>query len=106
MSAASRFLASLEMVRFIGNQQVRIGLVVPSADPAPELIDLGQAEPFGLVDDHGVGRWNVQAGLDDGGAHQQIDLIVSQTASSPFSSSVSDSRPWATPMRALRHQLY
>ena len=68
------FLGLPEQGRFIGDQQVGVGLGLAAPHPAPQLVELGQAHGMGPVDDDGVGRGDIQAGFDDGGAHQDIDL--------------------------------
>ena len=63
-----------------GVEEVRVGALPGPPDPAPELVELGQAEPVGVVDDDGVGVGDVQPGLDDGGADQHVDLAVDEGA--------------------------
>ena len=53
--------------------QICVGQTAGSADPAPKLVQLGQAEPVGVQDDHGVHVGDVHAGLDDGGGHEDIE---------------------------------
>ena len=48
--------------------------------PAPELVELGQAEGLGIFDDKGVHVGQVDARLDDGGAHQDVQLPVGHLA--------------------------
>jgi hypothetical protein len=43
-----------------------------AADPTPELVELRQAELVRAVDDDGVRGGDVDAGLDDGGAQQNV----------------------------------
>ena len=64
----------MEQGRLVGHQQVGVSLGLAAAHPAPELVELGQPHGVGPVDDDGVGRGDVQAGLDDGGAHQDVHL--------------------------------
>ncbi|MNM79225.1 hypothetical protein D3C81_911520 [compost metagenome] len=54
------------------HQHVGIGLMVRAAHAAPQLVQLGQAELVGAVDQDGVGGRHVDAGLDDGGAQQDV----------------------------------
>ncbi len=56
--------------------EVGIAADLGAADPAAKLIELGQAEHVGAVHDHGVGRRDVEAGLDDVGREQQIEAAV------------------------------
>ena len=55
-------------------QQVGIGPVLVPADPAAQLVQVGQAVVVGLVDEDGVGVGNVQAALDDRRRHQDVGL--------------------------------
>ena len=47
-----------------------------AADPAAQLVKLGQAEPVGPIQNQGVDIGQIQAGFDDGGADQHIGLAV------------------------------
>ena len=47
-----------------------------AAHAAPELMELGQAVAVGGLHDEGVHVGDVDARLDDGGAHQDVDLPV------------------------------
>ena len=47
-----------------------------AAHPAPELMELAQAEAVGVLNNQGVGVGNVQAGFNDGGAHQYLDFSL------------------------------
>ena len=42
------------------------------ADPAPQLVQLAEAEAFRVIDDQGVRAGNVQAVFDDGRAQQHV----------------------------------
>ena len=55
------------------DQQAGGGLVAP-AHPAAQLVKLGQAEPFGVLDHHDGRVRRVHADLDHGGRHQHVDL--------------------------------
>ena len=68
-------------------------------DTATELVQLGEAHPVGVVDDECVDVGDVDAGLDNGGAYQDIQLLV-QEPPPDFESSPPPMRPCATPMRA------
>ena len=65
-------------------QQVGVGLVVRAADAAAQLVQLRQAELVGAVDDDGVGGRHVDAGLDDGGAQQQVETLMGEVAHHVF----------------------
>ena len=60
----------------IREQQVGVGAVVAAPDTAAQLVELGEAETVGAVDDDGVDVGHVEAGLDDGGADQDVGLPV------------------------------
>ena len=47
-----------------------------AAHPAPELMELAQAEAVGILNNQGVGVGNVQAGFNDGGAHQHLNVSL------------------------------
>ncbi len=53
----------------LGHHQIGVGAVVRASDATAQLVQLGQPEAVGTVDDDGVGGRNVDAGFDDGGAH-------------------------------------
>ncbi len=53
-------------------EQVGVGPLPGPADPAPELVELAQAEQVGPVHHQGVDGGHVDARLDDGGAHQHV----------------------------------
>ena len=66
--------------------------------PAPELVELGQAEGLGIFDDKGVHVGQVDARLDDGGAHQDVQLPVGHLAHD-VSQLLLVHFPWAVAMR-------
>ena len=45
-----------------------------AADASAQLVQLGQAEALGVLDHHQAGVGHVDADLDDGGGHQQLQL--------------------------------
>src|SRR5690554_3781864 len=59
-----------------GHQQVGIGLVVAAAHAAAQLVQLGQAELVGTVNQDGVGTGHVDAGFNNGSGHQHIGALV------------------------------
>lgn len=61
-------------------QQVGVGLVVAATDAAAQLVQLGQAELVGALDEDGVGAGHVDAGLDDGRGHQHVEALVVEVA--------------------------
>jgi hypothetical protein len=54
--------------------------VVAATDAAAQLVQLRQAEAVGAVDEDGVGGGDVDAGLDDGGAQQQVGALLGEVA--------------------------
>ena len=100
--------------RLLGRrQQVRIGLLPAPAHAALDLVQVGQAEPVGAVDDDRVGAWGCRC-------PDSMIVVVTSTFSSPdrnlvitSSISCSFSWPWAMPTLAsgtrllneLRHAL-
>ena len=55
-------------------QEIGVGLVLGAADAAAQLVEIGQAEAIGAVDDDRVGVRNIEAALDDRGANEHVDL--------------------------------
>ncbi len=56
-------------------EQVGVGAVGAAADPAPELVELGQAEGVRVVDHHSVDVGDVDAGLDDRRRDEHVVLV-------------------------------
>ncbi len=56
--------------------QIGIGAGLGPSDTPAQLIELPQSEHVRPVDDDGVGRRHVQAGFDDVGAEQHVELLV------------------------------
>ncbi len=54
--------------------QVGVGLGLRAAHPAPQLVQVGEAEAVGAVDDDGVGVGDIEAALDDGGGEEDVGL--------------------------------
>ena len=59
-------------------RQCEIGIApnLAPADASAKLVELGKSEKISAVHDQRVGGRNVEAGLDDVGGEQQIDLMV------------------------------
>src|SRR5262249_50895135 len=55
-----------------GDDEVAVGPLLGAADAAAELVELGQAEVVGAVDEDGVGPGDVEAALDDGGGAEDV----------------------------------
>ena len=58
--------------------EVCVGLIGGATDAASELVHLREAEAIGTVDDHRVDVRDVDAGLDDGGADEDVELALGE----------------------------
>ena len=58
--------------------EVGVGLAAAAAHPTPDLVQLSQTHAVGVLNDQGIAVAHVDAGLDQGGAHQNVDLAVEQ----------------------------
>ena len=47
-----------------------------AANPSPKLMQLGQTQPVGILNNQRVGVGNVQAGLNDGGTDQNLNFAI------------------------------
>ena len=56
-----------------GTQAAPAAATATAPDPATELVKLRQSEPLGVLDDHDGGGGNIDADLDHGGRHQEVD---------------------------------
>lgn len=61
-------------------QEVRVRALAPAPHAPAELVELGEPEHVGPLQDERVGVGDVQAGLDDGGAHQDVELLLPEGA--------------------------
>ena len=66
-------LARLGPLGQVGGEQAQARRAA-AADAAPQLVQLADAEPVGVHHDHDGGVGYVDTDLDDGGAHQHVDL--------------------------------
>ena len=65
------------MILRVGRQrEQRVGAQLGAADAAAQLIDLRQPEHVGAVHDQRVGGRDVEAGFDDRGRQQHVELAV------------------------------
>src|SRR5581483_9901560 len=55
---------------------IRISLYIASAHPPAKLVHLRQTELICPIDDDGIDVGYIQPGLDNGGAHQDVGLMV------------------------------
>lgn len=72
------FLAGFFVV-FIDEQDA-IGGVGAASDATAELMELGEAEAGGVMDDHDGGVGDVDADFDDGGGDEGLDFVVTKLA--------------------------
>ena len=61
-------------------QEVRIGAFAATADAAAQLVQLAQAEAVGMVHDQRVRVRDIQAGFDDRGAYEHVDVAMPEVA--------------------------
>ena len=59
---------------FAGQQQIGVGFVLGTTNPAAELVKIGQTEAIGAVDDDRVGIGNIETALDDRRADKHVDF--------------------------------
>ena len=55
-----------------------VGLFVAAADAAAELVELGEAEAVGVLDNHDSGVGDVDADFDDGGGDEDVDEALAE----------------------------
>ena len=67
-----------------GGGQIGIGAGLGAADAAADLVELGEAEAIGAVDDQRVGAGDVEPGFDDGGGEQHVIALVVEGAHAFF----------------------
>jgi hypothetical protein len=65
-------------------QQPGVGLMMRTPDAATQLVELGQAEMVGPLDDNGVGGRNIDAGFDNRGADQHVETLVVEVVHHAF----------------------
>ena len=63
-------------VAFVGQQEIRVGLMVRAADSSTQLVQLREAKAIGAIDDDGVCGRYIDTGLDDGGTQQDIEALL------------------------------
>lgn len=64
-------------LHLLGDQPTR-GCVRATAHSAAQLMQLGDAEPVGIDDDHHGCVGHVDADLDDGGGHEHVDVAATE----------------------------
>ena len=64
--------------RVAGVEQVGVGALARPPDAAADLVELSQPEQVGALDDQRVRGWDVEARLDDRGAHQHVRVAAQE----------------------------
>ncbi len=59
-------------------KEITVSLFIAPAHPATHLVQIAQAEHVGVVNDDGIGVRDIQTGLNNGGSHQHIVLVVNK----------------------------
>ena len=101
--AFSRLAAVGRHAALAVEQQIGIGPVLVPADPAAQLVQVGQAVIVGLVDEDGVGVGDVQAALDDRRRHQDVGLVADELQHRLLPARSSAIWPWPIADLRLRH---
>ena len=60
----------------VAGHEDAVALGGAAADASAELVELGEAEALGVVDDHDGGVGDVDADLDDGGGDEHVDVAA------------------------------
>lgn len=60
------------------DHEVGVGAFAAATNATAQLVEVGEAEAVGAVDDNGVGVGDVDAGFDDGGADQDVGFGVDE----------------------------
>lgn len=55
-----------------------VGFFAGASDASAELVEVGEAEAVGAVDEDGVGVGDIDAGFDDGGGEEDVGLVVDE----------------------------
>ena len=71
-------LCRLGEASVLGYEQVGVGAPGAASDTASKLVELGESEGVGAVDDKGVDVRDVEAGLDDGGAYENVHAAIGE----------------------------
>ena len=77
-SVASRAAASSRHALLGGVEHVGVGTLARAPDPAADLVGLSEAEVVGALDDQGVRRGHVEAGLDDRRRDEDVGLAAQE----------------------------
>ena len=59
---------------FVVREEDAVALMGAAPDAAPELVELAEAEAVGIFDDHEAGVGNIDADLNDGGGHENVQV--------------------------------
>src|SRR5690606_35893436 len=60
------------------------GAVIGASNTTAQLIQIGEAEAVGAIDDNGVGVGNVDAAFDDGGSDQNVEFVANEAIHDVF----------------------
>ena len=55
-----------------------MGFLRAAADASAKLVELGEAEALGVLDDHDGGVGNVDANFDDGGGDEDLRFVLAE----------------------------
>src|SRR5690606_18438428 len=53
-------------------------LVLPSSNAAAKLVELGEAKPVGILDNHHARIRHVNTDFDDNRAHQDVEFVLAE----------------------------
>src|SRR6476661_7248282 len=67
--AAARDGSQLDLGR---QQEIRVSSAIRPAHPAAQLVELGEPQAIGAVDENGVAQRNIQSVLNDGCGYQDV----------------------------------
>src|SRR6266478_6291954 len=67
-----------------GDEEICVGALSGTTDAATQLVEFGEAEAVGAVDQNGVGAGNVQSVFDDGGGDEHVGFIADEFQHNAF----------------------
>ena len=88
------------LVALLAAEQVAPARRAAPPDPAAQLVQLGDAEAVGVLDDHDGGLGHVDADLDDGRRHQHLELAGAEAVHRPPPVSAAAIWPCSSPTRS------
>ncbi len=60
------------------DEEIGVGALGGAADAAAELVELGETEAIGAIDEDGVGAGDVEAVFDDGGGDEDVGFVANE----------------------------